>query len=70
MTASQHTIYQILLWAIPVLLAMLGFIGALAVKQLVRLSDSVNEIRIVIARIDEKHTDLERRVTNIEEKIS
>lgn len=70
MSESQHTIYQILLWAIPLLLAVLGFIGALAVKQLVRLSDSVNEIRIVIARIDEKHTDLERRVTNIEEKIS
>lgn len=66
MTQSQEAIYQILIWVTPALLAILGFIGALTVKQLVRLSDSVNEIRILIARIDEKHIDLERRVTNIE----
>jgi hypothetical protein len=68
MTEIDEIIYKILLWALPLLLGMLGFIGALMVRQLMKLSDSVNEIKITIAKIAAKHDDLEKRVDKLEEK--
>lgn len=68
MTQIDQTIYQLLLCLIPMLLAILGFIGALMVKQLMKLSDSVNEIKITISKIGTKHDDLEKRVDKLEEK--
>lgn len=69
MSDVDQTIYKLLLYLIPVLLGILGFIGALMVKQLMKLSDSVNEIRITICEIATKHDDLEKRVDKCEEKI-
>lgn len=68
MTNVDPTIYKILLWALPILLGILGFIGALMVKQLMNLSDSVNEIKITIGKISQQHDDLEKRVDKLEEK--
>lgn len=67
--AEQQTIYQILLLATPVLLAILGFIGALAVRELIKLSDSVNEIRITLGKFEEKHDNHTDRITKLEEKV-
>ena len=68
MIQSDQIIFTILLWATPILLAILGFIGALAVKQLVKLADSVNEIKINIREVAIKHDDLKERVEKLEEK--
>jgi hypothetical protein len=65
----DQTIYQMLLWAIPVLLTILGFIGSLAVKALMRLSNDVNEIKIDIREVAVKHEDLEDRIVRIENKV-
>lgn len=61
------TIYKILLWALPVLLAILGFIGALAVNALIKLSNDVNSIKITIEGISTKHDGLEKRVEFLED---
>lgn len=65
----DHTIYKLLLWAIPILLGVLGFIGSLAVKALMKLSEDVNEIKIDIREVATKHEDLENRMARIEDKI-
>lgn len=70
MTPTDSTIYTILLWAMPILLAILGFVGALAVNQLMKLSDSVNQIQITIGKIATAHDDLKERVDKLEEKVS
>lgn len=76
MTEEQKIIYQILLWALPLLLAVLGFIGALMVNQLIKLANTVNDIKVIIKGIDAKHDNLrdnhehlESRVGKLEEKI-
>lgn len=69
MTHTDQTIFTILLWATPSLLVILGFIGALAVQQLVKLSDSVSQIQITIGKIDTAHDNLKERVEKLEEKI-
>lgn len=68
MTQTDQTIFTILLWATPSLLVILGFIGALAVQQLVKLSDSVNQIQITIGKIATDHDNLKERVEKLEEK--
>lgn len=65
----DETIYKILLWLLPTMMAILGFIGALMVKQLMKLSDAVNEIKVTIERISTQHDGLEKRVENLEEKM-
>lgn len=69
MTSTDHTIYTILLWSMPILLTILGFVGALAVNQLMKLSDSVNQIQITIGKIATAHDDLKDRVDKLEEKV-
>ena len=69
MSEVDAAIYRILLWALPILLAVLGFIGALVVKQLMNLSSSVNDIKVTLERISTQHEDLERRVHKVEKKI-
>lgn len=69
MTDMDQTFYRLLLYLIPILLSVLGFIGALMVKQLMKLSDSVNEIKVTISSIAAKHDDLEKRVDKCEEKL-
>ena len=55
-----------MIWFIPVLLGLLSFIGAMVVRSLVKLSNDVNDIKVLIAKIDTKHDDLARRVEKIE----
>ena len=62
------TIYKILLWALPVLLAILAFIGALGVKFLITLATDVNEIKVGIGKMSVEHSGLEKRVDSLEEK--
>lgn len=65
----DQTIYRLLLWAVPIMLGILGFIGALAVKALMKLSNDVGEIKVDIREIAVKHEDLEDRIVRIEDKI-
>jgi hypothetical protein len=65
----DQTIYRLLLWAIPILLGILGFIGSLAVKALMKLSEDVNEIKLDIREVAVKHEDLEDRIVRIENKV-
>lgn len=69
MEATDQTIYRLLLWAVPVLLSIIGFIGALMVSQLMKLSKSVNDIKVIIASLDSKHDDLKERVNKLENKV-
>jgi septal ring factor EnvC (AmiA/AmiB activator) len=55
-----------LLWGCGALLAILAFIGALAVKQLMQMAHDINEIKVTIARVDTKHDALEDRVERLE----
>lgn len=64
------TIYQILIWTLPVLLGILAFIGTLAVKALVALANDVNEIKVTIATILQRHDGLEKRVDHIDERMA
>lgn len=69
MTESQSAIYQIVIWGIPVLLAILSFIGSLSVRALIKMGKDVGDIKISIERISTKHDSLERRVDSIEKNI-
>lgn len=58
---------------IKILLSIIGFIGALGVHALIRIANSVNEIKINIKEIamkhealEDKHAHLERRVEHLE----
>lgn len=52
---------------ITILLAILGFVGALGVNALMSIAKSVNEIKVEIRAISIKHDALEKRVENLEE---
>lgn len=65
----DETIYTLLLWALPILLTVLGFIGALAVNALMKLANDVNEIKVSIREVAIKHEDLEGRIERLETKI-
>ena len=66
MTQSDLTIYKLLLWALPVLIAVLGFIGGLAVKALMKMSNDIGEIKNKLTEVATKHDELDRRVEKIE----
>ena len=65
----DKTIYTLLLWALPILLTILGFIGALAVNALMKLANDVNEIKVSIREVATKHEDLENRIERLENKV-
>jgi predicted nuclease with TOPRIM domain len=65
----DETIYKLLLWALPILLAVLGFIGALAVNSLMNMSKDINEIKISLKEVSTKHENLEERIERLEDKI-
>lgn len=65
----DETIYKLLLWALPILLAVLGFIGALAVNALMNMSKDINEIKISLKEVSTKHENLEERIERLEDKI-
>ncbi len=51
---------------ITVLLSIIGFTGALGVKALISIANSVNEIKVNIKEIAVKHDALEKRVEHLE----
>lgn len=69
MNNTDQTIYSILLWTLPVLLTILGFIGALAVNALMTMSKDLGEIKINVREATAKHDALVDRVEKIEDKV-
>lgn len=65
----NQTIYTLLLWALPILLTILGFIGALAVNALMKLSSDVSEIKKSLAVANSKNEEHEHRIVRLEDKI-
>ncbi len=63
------TIYKLLLWAFPALVGVLAFIGAIAVRALIGLNNSVNEIKVNLAATSLKHDSLEKAQEKLEERI-
>ena len=66
---NAETGYQILLWVTPILLTILGFIGALGVSALMKMGSDLNAIKIEIQKITSEHDGLEKRVQHIEKKL-
>jgi uncharacterized OsmC-like protein len=66
---TTSSVVEIIIWCTPILLAVLGFIGALAVNALIKMGKDINEIKVTIKEIDTKHSGLEKRVERIEEHI-
>lgn len=58
-----------LLWACSALLAILAFVGALAVKALMKMASDINEIKISVKEQSAKHDGLEKRVEIVEHKL-
>ena len=69
LTVEQKTMYDILLWVLPLMVTILGFVGVLGVKALISMNKTLNKIVTQIAVVIQKHDDLERRVEDIEDKI-
>jgi hypothetical protein len=64
---------QFILWAIGTLLAILGFIGVLAVNTLIKMNNNLNKLNVTVATIVEKqeaheeaHKELKARVYELE----
>lgn len=53
---------------ISILLGIVGFIGALMVKQLVKIADAVHQIQITLGILSNDHNNLKERVEKLEEK--
>ena len=62
------TQFDILLWLVSGLIAVLSFIGALGVNALMKMSKDLNEIKTMVMVQDVKHDSLERRVEQLEDK--
>lgn len=69
MNHSDQAIYTLLLWSTPILLAILGTVGMLAINWLKQISVSLDNINIKLERLIVKHDDLERRVEKLEQKV-
>ncbi len=59
-----------------ILLCIVGFIGALSVKQLLKMNASLNQINVSIAsmvlnhdHLKENHNELKERVKKVEHKV-
>ena len=69
MSEQQKTLYALMIWGIPILLAVLAFIGGLAVNALIKMGKDLTAIKITIERISTKHDGLEKRVEVAEKNI-
>lgn len=58
--------FKFMIWTIGALLAILSFVGGLAVKQLMKMSSDINDIKTTLQVVSSKHEDLEKRVERIE----
>lgn len=66
---NKEIVYQVLVLATPVLLAILSFIGILAVKALIKMSGDINEIKVTLGKVTSDHSNLTNRVERLEEKV-
>lgn len=57
---------KVLLYLFGMLLAILGFIGALAVHALIRMSKDITEIKTALKLGEYKFNDHEERIDNLE----
>jgi len=69
MTAEQSTMYTLFVWVVPILLAVLSFVGALGVKALVKMSNDLNEIKTEVKVLVTKHDEHDRRISRLEEHV-
>lgn len=69
MNEGDKISYHILMFAMPILLALLAFIGALAVNALVKMGNDLNAIKVAVQKITSEHEGLEKRVVHIENKL-
>lgn len=53
---------------ISILLSVVGFIGVLMVKQLMKIADAVQQIQITIGILSNDHNNLKERVEKLEDK--
>ncbi len=60
---------KIMIGAFTALLTVLGFIGAMAVRQLIKMSANLNEIKITISEINGKHDLLDEKHEGIKERV-
>lgn len=60
---------KFVIWACGILLSVIAFIMALAVKALMKMSNDIHEIKTTIATEGVKREALENRVTKIENLI-
>jgi len=51
---------------ISILLGIVAFVGALMVKQLMKIADAVHSIQIDIGILSNDHNNLKERVTKLE----
>ena len=65
----KESVIDILIYATPILLAVLGFIGALAVNALIKMAKDLTEIKIAVKEVATKHDEVEKRVERLEEII-
>ncbi len=54
---------------ISVLLSVIGFFCAIAAAALIRMSRDLNDIKVMVIKIDTKHDSLEKRVDKIEKHL-
>lgn len=69
MTPDQTTMFTVLMWLMPILITILGFIGALGVKALIKMSNDLNEIKSEVKVLVTKHDEHDRRITKLEEHV-
>lgn len=65
----NETIYQLLLWIIPILLGILSFVGVMMVNWLKNISKNLDEMNVKLERLIVNHDNLENRVEKLERKI-
>lgn len=63
---EQHFI----LWALGIFVAAFSFIGSLGVKQLMKISKDMGDIKITLSIMGQKHDNIENRVKRVEEKLN
>ncbi len=66
MTTEQETIYYILMWAMPIMLGVLAFVGALGVKALIKMANDLSEIKGEVKVLVTKHDEHDRRIEKLE----
>ena len=64
-----ETEIKFVFWGIGILLAVLAFIGVLAVNALMQLSRDVNEIKTSFASLNAQHDGHEKQIDELGERV-